>query len=114
MKRELRLIIRNNNDCDGVTESIIREFRNHFEKVSGVVLNHEPVLRERDNEFEYIDSYAFLTHDNPVIRRATRPIDGSILEEMLPYKSMVMHIMMRTTHFDVLTESILRKYIIYT
>ena len=109
MGNELRLIIRNNNDSDGITEAIIREFRKHYENVSGIVLNHEPVPRERDNEFDYIDSSVFLTHDNPTIREATQPIDGSILQAMLPYKSMAMHIMMRTIHFDVFDREYLER-----
>ena len=51
---ELRLIIRSNRDCDGITEEIIREFRQFCNSVSGVVLDCNPEPRERDVNFENI------------------------------------------------------------
>ena len=104
---ELRLIIRANRDSDGVTETIINEFRKHCNSVSGVVLDCNQGPRDRDKAFEYISPASFASHDNRIIRTATKPIDGSILKALLPYKSMAMHIMMRTLHYDVME----RKYL---
>ena len=101
MDRELRIIIRNNHDCDGITESIINQFKEYFSCVSGIVLDCNMAPRARDEAFTYINACSFSTHDNKYIRSAKLPIDGDILEKMLPYKSMAMHIMMRTLHYDV-------------
>ncbi len=104
---ELRLIIRSNRDCDGITEEIIKEFRQYCNSVSGLVLDCNPEPRERDGEFEYISPVSFASHDNDIIRGASKPVDGSVLKGLLPYKDMAMHIMMRTLHYDVFD----RKYL---
>ena len=101
MDKELRLIIRSNNDCDGITECIINQFRTEFDSVSGVVLDCNNLPRERDKDFEYLPASVFSTHNDLALKTAKLPLDGDVLEAMLPYKSMAMHIMMRTIHYDI-------------
>ncbi len=98
---ELKIIIRNNNDCDGITESIINKLKNEFSNVSGIVLDCNLEERERDKSFNYIPASVFCTLENDILSDAQIPIDGEILDAMLPYKSMAIHIMMRTLQYDV-------------
>ena len=107
MNKELRLIIRSNNDHDGITEAIINKFRDYYDNVSGVVLDCNLKPRERDYSFKYISAESFSSHYNEFVNKAKKPIDGSVLKAMLPYKSMAIHIMMRSLHYDIFDRSYL-------
>lgn len=101
MDKNIRLIIRNNHDCDGITEAIINEFRNRGLCVKGIVIDCNSEERERDKDFEYISPVVSGDSFSQEILRAVQPLDGSIMEAMLPYKDMAMHMGMRATHYDV-------------
>ncbi|MBO6129256.1 MAG: hypothetical protein J6P79_10210 [Pseudobutyrivibrio sp.] len=102
MKKDcLNLIIRNNVDVDGITEAIINEFRKYYKKVSGIVINCNSEKNQKDNLFEYIPWEIVGSHDSEYLFEPDTPIDGDVLDAMKEYKSMAMHIMMRTLHYDV-------------
>lgn len=100
---KIRIIIRQNNDCDGITEEIINELNKRYNHVSGMLFDVS------DGQSSYRDRHGFIHRSNRVIGnhickellRAKTPVDGDILEAMLPYKSMAMHIMMRMVNYDV-------------
>ncbi len=101
MQNELRVIIRNNHDFDGITEEIITQLEHNFSLTRTIVYDCGDTCRARKENVEY-RPYKFISNHNCIeFENDFGCIDPDILEKMLPYKSMAMAIMMRECHYDI-------------
>ncbi|MDD6401204.1 MAG: hypothetical protein PUG10_06305 [Lachnospiraceae bacterium] len=98
---ELNFIIRTNFDCDGITEEIISVLKDRFTLGKAIVLDCNNGQRNRLKGVEYWSGELIGSHDSLKLREHTHILEPDILEKMLPYKSMAMHIMMRECHYDI-------------
>lgn len=101
MIKNVNYIIRTNNDKDGITDSIIEELSKKLHLGKGIILDcsQEGINRKRD--VEYWSGDVVFKHDALRYYEAVDPLDSITLKEMLPYKNMAMHIMMRESNYDM-------------
>lgn len=109
MFNELNFIIRNNHDEDGLTEELINEIGRNYKIGKGIVYDANPGVRCQVEGIDYRSVTAISRHDCLELHKKCLALDGDILDAMLPYKSMAMHIMMRESHYDVYDRAYLEK-----
>lgn len=97
---ELRVIIRNNNDSDGITEKLIDELSSNFKLTASFVIDCGSE-RIRKPDTVYMKGYMVTRHDCVEFHKPCKPISKDILKAMLPYKSMAMDCMMRESDYDI-------------
>lgn len=97
----MKYIIRNTHDCDGLTECIIDELDRQFEIDGGIVFDFGEENREKRPNIIYKKSSLCMKHDNLEMEGIHEPVDRAILDAMLKYKSMAMHIMMRECNYNI-------------
>ena len=96
----MRCIIRNIHNVDGITESIVRELDANFHIEKAIILDVDNGGK-KDGKIEYRTLSLAMKHCSLELEKCSAAISRSILDGMLPYKSMAMHMMMRESHYDI-------------
>ncbi len=106
----INYIIRTINDEDGITKAITDELEQKYDVAKGIVYEwHESKRAREEGKIVYKRTRPLYTHDCLEYSQELPPIDGSLLESLLPYKEMAMHIMCREIHYDIYERRYLEK-----
>lgn len=96
----MRCIIRNIHDRDGITDEILSQLEKKFALERAIVLDVEK-SEKRDEKLEYKPLRLAMCHNCIEFLEMEGDIPRFILEGMLPYKAMAMHMLMRESHYDI-------------
>ena len=99
--KETRFIIRSNFDRDGITNEIIKCIEKKSNLAFGIVYDWNSGSESEKNGIIYKRARPLFAHDCKELNGDMLPLDGDILQKMLPYKSLAMEVMKRETHYDI-------------
>lgn len=101
--REIAVLIRSNGNKDNINDDIIKAISEYSNKqVKAYIYDWEEHEEHHDDNILYRRARPLYAHECIEFNECNMiPLDGKILELMLPYKSMAMEIMKRETHYDV-------------
>ena len=107
----MRFVIRNNHDVDGITEEMIGLIDRRYGIEYGAVFDYGDVSRGRRDDIEYF-SYKYCTANPIRIEKdvLSTPVPRDILDGMLKYKSMILSMVSRETHYNIYRLDYLEKY----
>lgn len=100
---KVNYILRSNANVDGINNSIASEMQKAFDVGNQVIFdcNDNETMHTVVNGI-YKPKEIIFSHDwDELHRYPFHSVDADILEKMLPYKSMAMHIMMRENQYDI-------------
>ena len=113
----MRCIIRNIHDRDGITDEILSQLEKKFALERAIVLDVEK-SEKRDEKLEYKPLRLAMCHNCIEFLEMEGDIPRFILEGMLPYKAMAMHMLMRESHYDIYSfhylEQVYYRCLLYT
>lgn len=96
----MRCIIRNIHNVDGITERVIRGLDTELHLEKAIILDIDKSGRE-GGKIEYKPLRLAMQHNSLELEACDAAVSRHILDGMLPYKSMALHLMMRESHYDI-------------
>lgn len=100
MEKE-NILIRSNGNIDGINEELVKLLNSRRSEVNVLIYEWNHLNINSAYNVKYYRARPLYTHDCLELNENTMPIDGKLLESMLPYKDMAMELMKRETHYDV-------------
>ena len=96
----MRCVIRNIHNVDGITESVIHGLDTDLHLEKAIILDMDNNGSE-DDKIEYKPLSLAMQHNSLELEKCDAAVSRHVLDGMLPYKSMAMHLMMRESHYDI-------------